>query len=166
MSWTLLLLIAIYVRNFFFLFKLRYQMRYRITCTSDHFSPFCFRRIYRRVKTLEDVTYGRPREILNSNRVMGTFVEHAYSPDGEWCAFTISSETQINVHKLMVLDIRTGRTYGKCLQLFTCKKIAWSGDSLGFFIYVSICYGTSVGSILWNQRPARVLACPNDSHDL
>lgn len=96
--------------------------------------------IFKRVKTLEEITYGRPREIFNANRMLGNFVEHAYSPDGEYCAFTISSEIQ-NLHKLIVVHVRSGRTYGKCLQLFTCKKIAWSGDSMGFFIYVRVFVG-------------------------
>lgn len=63
-------------------------------------------------------------------------MEHAYSPNGEHCAFTISMGSQ-NVHKIIVIDVRTGKTVGKCLQLFSCEKVAWSGDSQGFFIYVN-----------------------------
>ncbi|XP_055307555.1 uncharacterized protein LOC129571737 [Sitodiplosis mosellana] len=100
-----------------------------------NFSRSINKPIYRRVKTLDEAIYGRPREIFNSNRTLGAFVEHAYSPNGEFCAFTISSEKLINSHKVMVIDVRTGRQHGKCLPLFSCKKIAWSGDSLGFFIY-------------------------------
>lgn len=78
-----------------------------------------------------------PRIIFDSNKVLGTFVEHAYSPNGEHCAFTISVGNQ-NIHKILVIDVRSGRPFGKCLRLFSCEKVAWSGDSRGFFIYVNI----------------------------
>lgn len=68
--------------------------------------------------------------------MLGTFAEHVYSPNGEYCAFTISVGNQ-NLHKIMVIDARTGKVYGKCLRLFSCEKVAWSGDSRGFFIYVN-----------------------------
>lgn len=42
----------------------------------------------------------------------------------------------------MVINIRTGEAYGKCLKLYSCEKVAWSGDSRGFFIYVRIEIGT------------------------
>lgn len=69
--------------------------------------------------------------------MLGTFVEHVYSPNGEYCAFTISTGKQ-NCHKIMVIDVKTGKTHGKCLHLISCEKVAWSGDSEGFFIYVNI----------------------------
>lgn len=75
--------------------------------------------------------------IFDSNKVPGTFIEHEYSPNGQFLAFTISAENQ-NSHKIMVIEVRTGRMCGHCLPVFSWKKIAWSGDSRGFFIYVSI----------------------------
>lgn len=75
--------------------------------------------------------------IFDSNKILGNFGEHAYSPNGEYCALTISAENE-NSHKIMVIDVKTGKAHGKCLQLLSCVKIAWSGDSQGFFIYVNI----------------------------
>lgn len=86
-----------------------------------------------RMKTLDDC----PHVVLNSSKIVGTFVEHAYSPNGEHCAFTINLGNQ-NAHKIMIIDVRTGKFLGKCLRLFTCEKAAWSEDSQGFFIYVNI----------------------------
>lgn len=80
---------------------------------------------------------GRMHIVYNSNKLIGTFVEHAYSPNGEYCAFTISAENP-NAHKILVIDVRTGKPVEKCLQIANCKKIAWSGDSHGFFVYVNI----------------------------
>lgn len=79
-----------------------------------------------------------PRVVFDSNRIPGTFVEHAYSPNGEHCAFTISVGNQ-NIHKILVIDVRKGKAFGKCLRLYSCEKAAWSGDSRGFFVYVNIC---------------------------
>lgn len=81
----------------------------------------------------------RPRVVFDSNRIAGTFVEHEYSPNGEYCAFTVSAVNQ-NFHQIMVIDVKTGRSRGKWLQVFNCRKIAWSGDSEGFFIYVIIIF--------------------------
>lgn len=92
-----------------------------------------FHRIFTRITSLHEY----PRLVFDSNRIVGTFVEHAYSPNGEHCAFTISVGNQ-NMHKIMVIDVRTGKPFGKCLRQFGCEKIAWSGDSQGFFIYVNI----------------------------
>lgn len=38
----------------------------------------------------------------------------------------------------MVINVKTGKTIGNGLQLFNCKKVAWSEDSEGFFVYVNI----------------------------
>lgn len=92
------------------------------------------RRIFKSVKSLDE----RPRVVLDSNRIsQGSIIEHEYSPNGEYCAFTISAENQKH-YEIIVIDVKTGQTYGSCLQLFNCKKIAWSGNSEGFFIYVNI----------------------------
>lgn len=63
----------------------------------------------------------------------GVVVEHEFSPNGKWCAFTISEEDSL---KVVVIDVETGETRGNSLQLFSFKKIAWCGD--GFFVYVII----------------------------
>lgn len=88
-----------------------------------------------RMKTLNDC----PHVVFNSCKVQGTFVEHAYSPNGEHCAFTISVGNQ-NIHNIMVIDVRTGKTIGKNLRLLSSEKVAWSEDSQGFFIYVNTVY--------------------------
>lgn len=92
-----------------------------------------FRRIFKRVKSLNE----RPRTVFDSHRIIGSFIEHEYSPNGEYCAFTVSAEN-LNTHKIIVVNVRTGQTLGNLLQIFNCKKIAWSEDSEGFFIYVNI----------------------------
>lgn len=69
--------------------------------------------------------------------MIGSFVEHEYSPNGEYCAFTISAGIQ-NIHKIMIIDVKTGKVRGKFLQAYYYRKVAWTGDSEGFFIYVNI----------------------------
>ncbi|XP_055322565.1 uncharacterized protein LOC129578284 [Sitodiplosis mosellana] len=95
-----------------------------------NYSKLIYKPIFKRVASLD----GCEHVIFDSNKVLGTFVEHAYSPNGEYCAFTISAENQ-NSHKIMIIDVKTGKSDGKCLPLFNCAKIAWSRDSKGFFIY-------------------------------
>lgn len=73
--------------------------------------------------------------VFDSNELEhGSVVEHVLSPNGQFCAFTISEGDSLRV---IVIDVETGKTHGKSLQLFSFKTIAWSGDSEGFFIYVS-----------------------------
>lgn len=95
-----------------------------------------FYSVFETVKSLGE----SPRVIFDSNEMLGTFVEHAYSPNGEYCAFTICAENQ-GSHEIMIIDVRTGNAFGNRLRLFSkfsCKKVAWSGNSRGFFIYVNI----------------------------
>lgn len=95
---------------------------------------FCIGRIFRRVTSLKDA---HPHDVFDSNKISGTVVEHKYSPNGKFCAFTIN-EGNPNSFKITVIDVETSHTYGKILQLNVLKKIAWSGNSEGFFIYVGI----------------------------
>lgn len=91
------------------------------------------RRIFKRAKSLDE----RPRIVFDSNRIQhGSVIEHEYSPNGEYCAFTLTTQNQ-NWNKIIVIDVKTGQTRGNCLQLYSSKKIAWSGDSEGFFVYVN-----------------------------
>lgn len=90
-------------------------------------------RVFKRIKTLEE----RPRVIFDSNKILGSYIEHEYSPNGQYLALTIGAENQ-NSFKILVIDVRTGRPHGNCLPVFICNKIAWSGDSDGFFVYVNI----------------------------
>lgn len=80
----------------------------------------------------------RPHVVVDSNKIAGAFVDHEYSPNGQYVALTLSAENQ-NSYKIMIIEVRTGRAHGDCLQVFNCKKIVWSGDSEGFFIFVNIC---------------------------
>lgn len=74
--------------------------------------------------------------IFDSNKLEhGSVVEHVYSPNGKYCAFTISEGESLRV---IVIDVETGESHGNSLQLFSLKKIAWSADSDGFFIFVSM----------------------------
>lgn len=91
-------------------------------------------RIFKRAKSSELV--GDPRVVFDSNKVLGAVIEHEYSPNGEYCAFTLALEKQ-KFHKCIVINVKTGKTLGNALQLFNCKKVAWSGDSEGFFVYVN-----------------------------
>lgn len=100
-------------------------------CINQVIILFC--RIFKRVKSLNE----RPRTVFDSHRIVGSFIEHDYSPNGEYCAFTVSAEN-LNTHKIIVVNVRTGQTLGNLLQTVNCKKIAWSEDSEGFFIYVNI----------------------------
>lgn len=62
-------------------------------------------------------------------------IEHEYSPNGEYCAFTISNE--IGPSFIHVVDVETGENYGKSLPFERFyKKVVWSEDSKGFFVYV------------------------------
>lgn len=92
-------------------------------------------RIFKRAKSLE--LLGEPRIVFDSNKVTGTVIEHEYSPNGEYCAFTLTLENQ-KFYKCIVINVKTGKTLGNGLQLYNCKKVAWSGDSEGFFAYVNI----------------------------
>lgn len=105
-------------------------------CLSESFTTLLFFTLLPRIFTQITPLNEEPILVLDSNKTLGTFVEHAYAPNGEYCAFTISMGTQ-NIHKIMVIDVRTGKSVGKCLRLFSCEQIVWSGDSQGFFIYVS-----------------------------
>lgn len=79
-----------------------------------------------------------PFTVFDSNKIQhGSVIEHKYSPNGKFCAFTIADKEQ-NLLQLHVIDVESGESCGKCLQLFSFERIAWSGDSVGFFIYVNI----------------------------
>lgn len=99
-------------------------------------------RVFKRITTLDE----RPRVIFDSNKILGTYIEHEYSPNGQYLALTIGVENQ-NSHKILVIDVRTGRPHGNCLHVFSSKKIAWSGDSDGFFVYVNILYDNKLKSL-------------------
>lgn len=81
-----------------------------------------------------------PRVVFNTNKIhLDSVIEHEYSPNGKYCAITISDKNQISV-ELIIIDVETAETHENCLQLFSFEKIAWSGDSEGFFIYVNILF--------------------------
>lgn len=96
----------------------------------------CIYSIFKRITSLIDP---HPHVVLDSNTIFGKVVEHKYSPNGKFCAFTID-EGEPNSFIITVIDVETGNPYGKNLQIRTLKKIAWSGDSEGFFVYVGICF--------------------------
>lgn len=80
----------------------------------------------------------KPHVVFDSNKIQhGSVIEHEYSPNGKYCAFTISDRSKSSI-EVMVIEVETAETYGNRLQLCTFEKIAWSGDSQGFFIYVII----------------------------
>lgn len=77
-----------------------------------------------------------PHVVLDSNNISGTVVEHEYSPNGKYCVFTISNEIEPSF--MHVVDVETGENFGESLKFLRFfKKIVWSEDSLGFFVYVS-----------------------------
>lgn len=91
-------------------------------------------RIFKRVKSLKDEN---PHVVFDSNKIQhGSVIEHEYSPNGKYCAFTISDRSKSSV-EVMIIDVETAEVYGNRLQLINFEKIAWSGDSQGFFIYVN-----------------------------
>lgn len=94
----------------------------------------CIFSIFRRVTSLSDKN---PHVVFDTNTIFGTVVEHKYSPNGKYGAFTIY-QGEPNSYIITVINVETGNTYGKNLHLKTLKKVAWSGDSEGFFVYVSI----------------------------
>lgn len=86
----------------------------------------------------------QPQVIFNSNKIRhDSVIEHEYSPNGKYCALTIGDKNQISI-EVMIVDVETAEVHGKCLQLYSFEKIAWSGDSKGFFIYVNICVFLSI----------------------
>lgn len=86
------------------------------------------------MKSLKDEN---PHVVFDSNKIQhGSVIAHEYSPNGKYCAFTISDRCKRLV-EVIIIDVETGETDGIRLQLFSFEKIAWSGDSQGFFIYVS-----------------------------
>lgn len=96
------------------------------------------RSIFKRVKTQKDQ---HPHVVFDSNQIQhGSVTQHEYSPDGKYCAFTISDKSLSSV-EVLVINVESGETCGKCLKLFSFEKIAWSGDSQGFFVYVNIPVG-------------------------
>lgn len=79
-----------------------------------------------------------PHVVFDSNKIQhGSVIEHEYSPNGKYCAFTISDRSKSSI-EIMVIDVEAAEPYGNRLQLWSYEKIAWSGDSQGFFIYVII----------------------------
>lgn len=99
-------------------------------------NKFClqlkFYRIFYRARSLKDLD---PHVVLDSNEISGTVIEHEYSPNGEYCAFTISNE--IGPSFIHVVEVKTGENYGRSLKFEEIsKKIVWSEDSKGFFVYV------------------------------
>lgn len=96
---------------------------------------YLIHRIFKRIKSLNDKN---AHIVFDSNKIAkSSVIEHEYSPDGKWCVFTINIQNEI-VNKAILIDVNTGETYGKSLDLYCFEKIAWSGDSKGFFIYVNI----------------------------
>lgn len=98
-------------------------------------SFYVIHRIFKRVKSMKD---SNPHVVFDSNKIERSSVtEHEYSPNGKYCAFTISVQNRVS-NKVFVIDVETGETHGNSLKLYCFEKIAWSGDSKGFFIYVNI----------------------------
>lgn len=91
-----------------------------------------------------------PHVVLDSNKIERcSIIEHEYSPNGKYCAFTISVQNQIS-NEVFVIDVETGQTHGNSLKLYCFEKIAWSGDSNGFFIFVRTVFVTFSFIILIN----------------
>lgn len=89
-------------------------------------------RIFYRARSLKGID---PHVVLDSNKISGTVLEHEYSPNGQYCVFTISNEASPSFY--IVVDVETGESYGRSLKFDRFyKKIVWSGDSEGFFVYV------------------------------
>ncbi|XP_031634997.1 prolyl endopeptidase-like [Contarinia nasturtii] len=99
--------------------------------TYRNFSKSIYRPIFKRVKSMRDKN---PHVVFDSNKIeRSSVIEHEYSPNGKHCVFTISVKDRI-ANKAMLIDVETGETYNS-LELHCFEKIAWSGDSKGFFIY-------------------------------
>lgn len=97
--------------------------------------------IFKRAKSLKDK---EPRVVFNSNKIQDeSVIEHEYSPNGKYCAITISDKNE-NM-EVMVIDVETAEMHGDPLQLFSFEKVAWGGDSEGFFIYVTVDVWTNFG---------------------
>ncbi|XP_031634996.1 uncharacterized protein LOC116348227 [Contarinia nasturtii] len=116
-----------------------YEMYSNVQYVNDYifysymdFSKSIYKPIFKRAKSLK--LDEESRVIFDSNKVLGAVIEHEYSPNGEFCAFTLGLENRKS-YKLVLIEVKTGKTLGNGLQLFSCKKIAWSGDSEGFFVY-------------------------------
>lgn len=97
------------------------------------------------MKSLKD---RRPVIVFDSNKIDGSVMKHTYSPDGRYCAFTID-DGDPHSYTITVIDVESGDLCGKSLYLTKVKEVAWSGDSEGFFVYVS---KYSFGSSLLNNR--------------
>lgn len=89
-------------------------------------------RIFYRARSLKGLD---PHVVLDSNKITGTVLHHEYSPNGEYCAFTISKPDQPLF--IYVVNVETGKSFGRTIRLNRFRKpIVWSGDSAGFFVYV------------------------------
>ncbi|XP_031638770.1 prolyl endopeptidase-like [Contarinia nasturtii] len=96
------------------------------------FSKSIYQPIFKRVKSINDK---HPHIVFDSNNIEnGSVVEHEYSPDGKYCAFGID-EGKPHSCNITVVDVESGKPYGKRLHLRKLKKVAWSGDSRGFFVF-------------------------------
>lgn len=100
--------------------------------------------IYKRVKSLKDE---HPHIVFDSNKIQcGSVIQHEYSPNGKYCAFTTSDKSQSSI-EVRVIDVESGEMRGNRLQLFSFDRIAWSADSQGFFIYVIIYFSVLLSHI-------------------
>lgn len=80
----------------------------------------------------------KPHVVFDSNKIQhGSVIKYEYSPNGKYCAFTISDRNKKSI-EVIIINVETAETHGNPLQLFSFEKIAWSGDSQGFFIYVNM----------------------------
>lgn len=89
-------------------------------------------RIFYRARSLKNL---EPHVVLDSNKIPGIVVAHVYSPNAQYCAFTVCNEDKPSY--IHVVDVETGLSYGRSLKFeHFYKYIVWSGDSKGFFAYV------------------------------
>lgn len=117
-------------------FPIKKKLARKNVFVSFEFTNFCFfHSIFMRAKSLKDE---QPRVVFNSNKIRhDSVIGHEYSPNGKFCALTMSDKNQISI-EIMIIDVETAEMHGKCLQLFSFERIAWGANSDGFFIYVNI----------------------------
>ncbi|KAJ6643586.1 hypothetical protein Bhyg_08549 [Pseudolycoriella hygida] len=110
--------------------KLFMNVQYRNWYTFYSYMDFS-RAINKPARSLKGL---EPHIVLDSNKISGTVIEHEYSPNGKYCAFTISNE--VGPSFIHIVDVETGENYGRSLKFPRFyKKIIWSEDSKGFFVY-------------------------------
>ncbi|KAJ6630497.1 Prolyl endopeptidase, partial [Pseudolycoriella hygida] len=95
------------------------------------YSKGIYEPIFYRTKSLKNIN---PHVVLDSNHISGTVLDHEYSPNGEYCAFTIWNDD--NPSYIQVINVETGECCGRSLKFKRFfKKVLWTKDSKGIFVY-------------------------------